>query len=150
MIDRYKVYQLMTHNPVIMGSGKTVKEAALAMKEKGTGSVLVVDGDSLKGLLTEKDVMYKVTAFDKKPSEVLVDDIMTLEKEVVSIESTKSIYDAMVLMNNDSVRRLPVVDNGVLKGIITAKDILKVEPELFDTVVDNYRLREEDRKKEFF
>lgn len=150
MIDRYKVYQLMTHNPVVMGSGKTIKEAALAMKEKGTGSVLIVEDNKLKGLLTEKDVMYKVTAFDKKPSEVLVDDVMTVEKNVVSIESTKSIYDAMVLMNNDGVRRLPVVDGGVLKGIITAKDILKVEPELFDTVVDNYRLREEDRKKEFF
>ncbi len=140
----------MTHNPVVMGSGKTIKEAALAMKEKGTGSVLIVEDNKLKGLLTEKDVMYKVTAFDKKPSEVLVDDVMTVEKNVVSIESTKSIYDAMVLMNNDGVRRLPVVDGGVLKGIITAKDILKVEPELFDTVVDNYRLREEDRKKEFF
>jgi signal-transduction protein with cAMP-binding, CBS, and nucleotidyltransferase domain len=61
---------------------------------------------------------------------------MTGVKNIISIESTRSIYTAMVLMNNNDVRRLPVIDDGVLKGIVTMKDIFGIEPDLLDNMFD--------------
>ena len=148
METRYKVSDIMTRKPATIKPGKTVKDACVSMKELGVGSLLVVEKNTLKGLLTEKDIVTQVSSTDAKASSFNVEDIMTKAKDLITTTSNQDIDVAIMLMKDNDVRRLPVVDNEELVGIITSKDILKIEPALFEHVYDNLQLREEDRKLE--
>ena len=149
MESRYKVSDLMTRKPAMISPKGTVKEAANSMKEGKVGSLLVVENGDLLGLVTEKDIVIKVASTDKKPSEFEVKDIMTPKKDLITTSSGQAISIAMMLMKDNDVRRLPVLDNDKLVGIITSKDILKIEPDLFEYVYDSYDLKETDRKNKF-
>jgi signal-transduction protein with cAMP-binding, CBS, and nucleotidyltransferase domain len=65
---------------------------------------------------------------------------------MVIISPEKDIYDAIIKMRDKDVRRLPVIHDGELIGLLTEKDILKIEPSLFDLLVERYEIREEDKK----
>ena len=149
MESRYKVSDLMTTKPAVINSKETVKDAALKMKEAKVGSLLVVDNNVLKGLVTEKDIVFKVASHDEKPSKFFVVDVMTKKEDLITTTSNQGINIAIMLMKDNDVRRLPVVDNEKLVGIITSKDILKIEPDLFEYVYDTYDLKETDRKRKF-
>ncbi|MFT4311271.1 MAG: cyclic nucleotide-binding/CBS domain-containing protein [Candidatus Woesearchaeota archaeon] len=146
MNTRYKVYDLMTTKPATIGEKETINTAAKKMSEQKVGSLVVVKDDKLKGLITEKDIVIKIVATNAKPEDFIVKQIMTPEKELLTIEPEKDVYSAMILMKDNNVRRLPVVENEKLQGIITMKDILKIEPDLFDHITDTFILREEERK----
>lgn len=149
MDSRYKVSDIMTRKPVIVNMGTSVKDACVAMKEQKVGSLLVVQEGKLKGLLTEKDVVFKVASTDAKASDFNVEDIMTKTDEIITTSSNQGIDIAIMLMKDNDVRRLPVIDNEELVGIITSKDILKIEPALFEHVYDMFDLKENERKIQF-
>lgn len=140
----YQILDVMTTQPIKITPNQTVQEAARVMKERGVGSLLVSANGKLEGILTEKDIVVKLTVQGNHPADVHIRDIMT--KDVISIEPGRDLYDAIVLMKNSDVRRLPVMDEDVLMGIITLKDILKIEPALFELVQENIVIREKDRK----
>lgn len=142
----YTVMDLMTNEPVKMQVGATIKQVATTMKEKSVGSVLVMEGTKLTGIITEKDIVTKITANGKSAVEKKAFDIMTPYKELVTIKPNVDILEAINMMKKNEIRRLPVMDNNELKGIITTNDILKIEPTLFDLFVEKIRIREEDRK----
>ncbi|HLD02087.1 MAG TPA: CBS domain-containing protein [Candidatus Nanoarchaeia archaeon] len=127
----------MSHNPVIISSSKSVKDCAALMVKKEVGSVLVKDGDRLLGIVTEKDIVHKVVAMKLKPEKTSVSDIMTTK--VVTIKPDQDLYEVMVEMAERKIRRLPVLHNGKIIGMLTVRDILKIEPELFDLLVERYR-----------
>ncbi|MBI2559074.1 CBS domain-containing protein [Candidatus Woesearchaeota archaeon] len=56
------------------------------------------------------------------------------------------IYDALIKMRDSNIRHLPVVENGKMVGLLTLKDVLKIEPSLFELLVEKFELREETRK----
>lgn len=136
----------MTRKPATINKNQTVKEACQIMKELKVGSLLVIEKKELLGLLTEKDIVIKVASTDAKASDFNVEDIMTPLKSLITTTSNQDIDIAIMLMKDNDVRRLPVVDQDELVGIITSKDILKIEPALFEHVYDNLELREQDRK----
>lgn len=140
----YQILDVMTTQPIKISSSDSVQSAARVMKEKGVGSLLVTKESDLIGILTEKDIVVKLTVPGYHPSDVTVNQIMT--KDVITIEPGRDLYDAIVLMKNSDVRRLPVMDDDVLMGIITLKDVLKIEPALFELVQENINIREFDRK----
>lgn len=146
MDSRYKVSDIMTRKPATITTDQTVKDAAKQMKEKKVGSLLVVEQNKLVGLITEKDIVIKVASTDAKASDFNVADVMTPIKELITTTSNQGINVAMLLMKDNDVRRLPVIDGDELTGIITSKDILKIEPELFEHVYDSYDVKEQDRK----
>ncbi len=127
----------MSHHPVIISSEKSVKDCASLMVKKEVGSVLVKDGDRLLGIVTEKDIVHKVVALKLKPEKTPVSDIMTTK--VVTIKPDQDLYEVMVEMAERKIRRLPVLHNGKIVGMLTVRDILKIEPELFDLLVERYR-----------
>lgn len=140
----YQILDVMTTQPIKITKENTVQSAAQVMKEKGVGSLLVTEKAKLVGILTEKDIVVKLTVPGYHPSDVTVNQIMT--KDVITIEPGRDLYDAIVLMKNSDVRRLPVMDEDNLMGIITLKDVLKIEPALFELVQENINIREFDRK----
>ena len=138
------VGELMTRKPVVIPSNLSVQDAARIMSEKSLGSLLVAEKEDLLGILVRADIIREVVAKAKNPSEVLVRDVMT--QEVLVISPDKDVLDALRFMAEHDIRTVPVLEGEELVGFITAKDILKVNPELFELLSDTFVLREEERK----
>ena len=102
----------------------TVKEAAKMMNKHRIGSVIAIDENKKKvtGILTERDVLEKVTALNKLASKVKVMNIMT--KKVITIGPDALIDDAVYLLIQHKIKKLPVVENHELLGIITSTDLI--------------------------
>ena len=140
----YKVGDAMTFNPITVTPDTTIVKCSKIMNDKHIGSVLIVDDKKLKGIITEFDIVRKIVAKLKDPSKVKAKEIMV--KRPITITPDKDIYDALVKLRDNDIRHLPVTVNKELKGFLTLKDILKIEPELFDIVVEDIQLREENEK----
>ena len=142
----YLVADIMTNNPIKVDGKLSVKECAEVMKNNDVGSVLIMKGNELLGIVTEKDIVFKVTVNNEDASKTTAYEIMTPKNNMTIIEPNKDIYDALIVMKENKVRRLPVLSQGNLMGLITVNDILKIEPDLFDIMVERISLREEERK----
>jgi len=147
----FKVIDAMTKNPIIVSPEISVQECAKMMNEKKVGSVVVMENTKLVGIVTEKDIVSKVVASGKDVKETKVQNIMCVD--IVTIEPSAGLFDAINMMAELDIRHLPVSHNGEFMGFLTEKDILKIEPALFEILVDSIELREEYRKpigKDYF
>jgi signal-transduction protein with cAMP-binding, CBS, and nucleotidyltransferase domain len=113
------------------------------MKENHVGALVVNDKEGLF-ILTEQDIVRKAVASGLDPKKAKVADVMTKADYVV--EPQQDIFEALVIMRDFNVRHLPVVDSKKMIGLLTLKDVLKIEPQLFDLMVEKFELREEERK----
>lgn len=132
------VRDAMSANPVHCAEDWSIEKAVSKMISEEVGSLVVKEGDFLKGIITESDLIKKVLSEKKKPGQTKVSEIMS--SDVITIKPTEDVTDAMRKMAEEKVRRLPVVDEGKLVGIITVKDIVKIQPDLIDLL---YRKRED-------
>lgn len=101
----------------------TVLDALKLMAEKNIGGVLIMDGQFLKGIFTERDYARKIVLKGKSSSDIMISEVMVSELITVSSESTTS--DCMRLMTGKTIRHLPVVDDGKLVGLISIGDVVK-------------------------
>jgi CBS domain-containing protein len=147
MTATFKVIDAMTTRPISVKPGTTLVECAKIMKDKNVGSVLVLEGKVLHGIVTEWDFVRKAIADELDIQKSTVDNIMC--RSVQTIEPNVNLFDAIVIMTEMDIRHLPVVENGEFIGFLTSKDILKIEPALFDIIVEDFELREEERKPIF-
>ena len=100
-----------------------VLEAANLMKENRIGAVLILDKETLVGIFTERDVVYRVTCEGLDPNQTLISKVMT--KNVITMKTTETIEAAILLASTKNIRHLPVVDKAnKLVGIIGMKDIM--------------------------
>jgi len=140
----YKVCDTMTHEPIVVTPSTTLQECANTMAKHHVGALIVKDKDKLVGILTEQDIVRKAVIKGVDPKKVTAGDIM--EKNVRTISPDKDIFDALIIMRDLNIRHLPVSDDGKMVGLLTLKDILKIEPQLFDLLIEKFELREEARK----
>jgi len=110
-------------NPVTVSPDKTVLEALQLMAEKNIGSLVVMDGDSYKGIVTERDYSRKVILKGKNSTDTKVSDIMSTD--LPHISPVDKIEHCMTLMSNNNIRYLPVFENNKLSGIISMSDVVK-------------------------
>jgi CBS domain-containing protein len=103
---------------------KSIHEAAKRMDERGIGSLAVMHGDALQGIVTERDVIRKVVAKDLNPHEVVVAEVMSVAVHTVDINT--SIMDVAKVMHEKKFRRVIVTENARVVGIITASDLIKL------------------------
>jgi CBS domain-containing protein len=119
-----RVKFLMSAPIVSVEPSTSALEAAKLMREKGIGALLVKRGDEVAGIVTERDLVYKVLAEGKDPAKVKVEEVMT-PAPLQTIDVDATVEEAAALMTKKRVRRLIVVDsNGKPAGIITATDIV--------------------------
>jgi signal-transduction protein with cAMP-binding, CBS, and nucleotidyltransferase domain len=125
----------------------TVLAASKLMKKNEIGCVVVVDksGKPL-GLMTERDVVRRVAALDLLPSKVKAANSMT--KPPGTIEPSSNVTDAAKRMREMKVRRLIVVQEGKVKGIITSNDIVDMMPALIDVVAEKSQIAPVQKIKE--
>ena len=117
------VRDIMVRDVITIEHNKTAKDVALLLAEKGISSLVVVKDGVPIGLVTERDLARKVSTTDKKSSEVLLSEIMSANFRWV--EPMTPIEDAVQKMLNKNIRRLLVLDNNKLVGIITETDLAK-------------------------
>lgn len=139
-----KVGDAMTKRSIVVSPETTVKKCANIMIKNEIGCLIVKKNKELLGILTESDIIKKVVANNYDGEKKKAKDIMT--KIVVTIEPDKDLYEALLKIKEEGVRRLPVIKDGVLVGILSEKDILKIQPGLFDLLVERFRIKEEESK----
>ena len=135
-----RVMDAMTKGLISIKPEATVAACAKKMISKGVGGILVLENRDLKGIVTEKDMVEKIVAKGKDPRRSLVKEVMS--RKIVSISPEEDLYEAMITMRDEEVRRLPVLHNKNPVGLLTAKDILRIEPSLFDLMVEKIRIKE--------
>jgi len=114
------VSEVMTSRVVTSNASSTVLDAARLMVEKNIGSVIITKDGRLEGILTERDLLDAVGQ-GKDVGSMRVSELMT--GKVVSVKSNTSVVEAAKKMVLHKFRRLPVVDHGILVGIVTASDL---------------------------
>src|SRR3989338_8853887 len=137
----FKVIDTMRRKVVCATPETDVLECSRLMRDERVGSLLIKQKDKLVGIITLEDVVRQVVAMGKDPSKVHVKDVMATK--LITIEPEKDLYDVMVKMKNTDVRHIPVIDSGKLIGIITLKDVLNVEPQIFDYIAEKLHTCEE-------
>ena len=101
----------------------SVLDAIKLMADREVGSLLVMDGDDLKGIVTERDYARKVLIKGRSSESTAVAEIMSTE--VVTTTIDKTVNDCMTMMSNRRIRHLPVVDKGKVAGMISIGDLVQ-------------------------
>lgn len=114
-----------------------VVTAAERMAERNVGAILVVDGTRLSGIVTERDIVFRVVAAGLDPAKTRLRDIMTSNPTV--IEPDRPFGQALLMMHEGGYRHLPVVEGDRLVGIVSARNAL--DPELEDFTAEASRRR---------
>ena len=122
-----KVREMMSR-PIIAEDGDTlVTKIAEDMDELGIGCVVITTEGKPAGIITERDIALKVLLKDRRASEVKAKEIMAFP--LVTIEPETSVDEACKLAARKRIKRLPVVDKGMLVGIVSIRDLLTRKPE---------------------
>jgi len=127
------VKDVMNKNVVATKPDTPLRDAAKIMSQRHIGSLVVLEKQKLVGIITGGNILRAI-ADNKDPDATAVEDVMS--KDVVTIESGKEIGDAVELMTKYKIKKLPVVDDKKLKGVITCSDIAVVEPKLIEAVAN--------------
>jgi CBS domain-containing protein len=133
------VRDIMSRPVITAKETDTVADVAKLMAKHSIGCVLVSGkkGNTV-GIVTERDIVQRIAAKNLLPSKVTVGESMS--KPVITIRSNASVTDAARLMNQKRVRRLAVIEDGKLTGILTMKDILEVTPAIIDLASERTRI----------
>jgi len=120
------VQQLLNSKPIntifTIDVNQMVIEALEMMAEKNIGALMVMEGDRLAGIFSERDYARKGIIQGRKAKTTTMTDVMT--PNVITVSSAQSIEVCMQLMSTKKIRHLPVMDNGELKGILSISDIV--------------------------
>ncbi|MFF5970353.1 CBS domain-containing protein [Streptomyces sp. NPDC012769] len=115
------VRDVMTGHPVTVGTLTSVAEAARVMRDADIGDVLVVDGDTLRGIVTDRDLVVRAMAEGRDPADTTVQSVCS--ERPVTVAPDEGIDRAVGLMREHALRRLPVTEEGRLVGIVTLGDL---------------------------
>ena len=115
------IREVMTESPELVSGDTTVADAAKLMRDKDFGGVLCADGEELKGFLTDRDIAVRVVAEGKDPNSTTVSEVATTELHTLSPDD--SVEDAIELVRQHDVRRLPVVEGAKPVGIVSIGDL---------------------------
>jgi len=107
---------------VAVAPSATILEAAQHMNARGTGSVLVLEGEKLVGIFTERDVLRRVVAEQRDPARTPVRDVMTTS--LITCKPETPVEDCAAVMTQRRIRHLPVVGPAGLCGLVTSGDVL--------------------------
>ena len=120
--DKDTVSEVMTKTAVTLPPSKKTIDALDAMVEKDIGAVVVVESGKITGIITERDIVREITkSFDYLERKLLE----TSKRSVITVEPKTPLWEAFALMLKNKIRRLPVVKNGKLVGIVTERDLFK-------------------------
>jgi len=130
-----EVKDVMVKNIITLGSEATVKEAAKLMNKHEIGCLVLMNREKPVGIVTERDMLKRVLLKSKDPRKTKVGKIMS--KPLVVCEPQTEIRDAVRLMVEGKIRRLPVVEDSHLLGLVTFTDIVRSSA-YFERIVSSF------------
>lgn len=121
--ENFSVKEIMNPNVVSLDPNATLKQASELMAQQKIGSIVIIDKNNPVGIITERDFATKILL---KPysAETKVSEVMS--SPVIHISSNQSVSDVIDLMANKEIRKVPVIDDGNLIGIITGTEFLRL------------------------
>ena len=123
-----KVRDVMTPGPIGVDYDQSVGEAARAMRDWGVGAILVVSNGSLYGLVTDRDLVVRAVAEERGADEPVGP---LSSANLIGVDADAGVHEAMRLMRQHGVRRLPVLEDGQVAGIVSLSDLaMQDEPDL--------------------
>ena len=115
--------EIMNPNIVSVGPNATLKEVSELMYKQKIGSVVVIDNDKAVGIVTERDFATKIMIKSYLP-ETRVSEVMS--SPVIHVSPNQSVADIIDIMANREIRKIPVIDNGKLVGIVSGTEFLRL------------------------
>ena len=115
------IREVMTQNPELVSGDTTVADAAKLMRDKDFGGILVGEGEDLSGFLTDRDIAVKVVAEGKDPTSTTVGEVATSDLHTLSPDD--SVDDAIELVRQHDIRRVPIVEGARPVGIVSIGDL---------------------------
>jgi len=134
------VEDIMTKRVIMIDINKTLLDAGKKMANTRTGSIIITKENKPVGIITDSDIIKNVIAKNLKPSEIKIRDLMS--SPLITVNPKEDIIEAERKMRKNKVKRLPVVDNGKLVGILTASDIARTCPEMLSLLQYRLEMRE--------
>jgi len=118
-----KVSEVMSTRIISVVPGDTAAKAASLMSEHNIGAVPVQQENTIKGILTDRDIVIRCIAQNKDPKNVKVSDIMS--QNTCTVCSHDDLHAVIDKMSSEQIRRVPVVDNGRLTGMVSLADLAR-------------------------
>lgn len=126
------VKDIMNKNVLTTEPDVTVQEAAKKMVDEGTKFLIVTEKGKLVGIVTEWDFLKKIAGEEEFKENAKLETIMT--KKVIVVPPDTDIREAAEIMASNNIKKLPIVENNVLTGVVTAMDIIAAEPKLLEQI----------------
>jgi CBS domain-containing protein len=130
-----RVAEAMRTNVVITDESASVAEASMNMRKKGEGCAIVLREGKPFGIVTERDVTWKVAGEGLDPKSVKIAEIMS--PPLITIDPDADLIEAAKIMKQHKIRRLAVTREGVLRGVVTAADIARNLESYLDNEIRN-------------
>jgi len=138
------VHDCMTTTPISIDNEASIHEASKIMLDNHVGALLVTSKGKRGGIISERDIVRKAIAKGINPIDKSVKEFATTD--LITIVPEADIYEAIIKMRDNNIRHLPVVEGDKYIGFISVKDILKIEPQLFEIIVEKFEIMEWERK----
>lgn len=139
------VSDIMTRDPISVSPNTDLHECAKKMVRKRVGSLLLTENKKLVGIISEKDILWAMIKKSKEDlSKIAAKDISP--KKIATIKPNATIKEATSKMKKFKFRKLPVIYEGKLVGLITKKDILNFQPVFYPELEELAQVREESNK----
>ncbi|MGB6679689.1 MAG: CBS domain-containing protein [Candidatus Bathyarchaeia archaeon] len=110
----------------------TINEVVRKMNKFEIGSIIVADGKKPVGIITERDILRRVLEVTMASEAMKAKEIMS--SPILTIESQATTEEAATLMNSKRIKKIPVLEDGKLVGIVTSTDIVRSEPKMVETL----------------
>ncbi len=126
------IHEIMTKRVETIDSDELVMDACRKFKEHKLGSLIVEKGDIIVGIITERDIIDKIILNEKNPKITKVKEVMT--PNLKTIDSLQTVQQAVKVMKENKIKKLPVIYNNIIVGIITENDITRA----IEIIENNY------------
>src|SRR4051812_43501496 len=113
--------EVMAKDPTTMPGDAPLVDAARSMKEKDIGDVIVLEGDKMCGVVTDRDIVVRAIAEGRDPGETKLGEVCS--HEVITLPPDATVDDAVKLMREKAIRRIPVEEDGKPVGIVSLGDV---------------------------
>ena len=117
----HTVEEIMTRDPRTVETGDSLVDAAREMRDGDVGDVLLVENGRLAGLVTDRDIVVRAVADGRDPADTRVGEIAT--RDVIALTPDQTVDDAIRIVREQNVRRIPVVQDGRPVGIVSIGDL---------------------------
>ena len=144
-----RVKEIMRRNPLAVRPEETVYKVIKKMRIKNAGTAIITDKKRhVLGIITEGDLLDKLIIQKNNPMKLSISQIMT--RNVITTDPDTDLYKISKLMDKHKIKKLPIIENDKLVGIITRTDLSTFQPSMIDVLIEKLKIKEPSFKFSFW